>query len=65
VTTYGYKGSASLKAEAAVGDAFAADELVVEARVEWLACSDDACVPGRAELRTVLKTKPNKKENQP
>jgi len=45
----GYEGEVLLKAE--IDTTAAKDKSAISAVVRWLACKDDACFPGRAELQ--------------
>ncbi len=51
IVTYGYESDVLLPVRIDVHNEFAAgSDLVLVATAKWLACRDDACVPGKAEL---------------
>ena len=57
LSIFGYERSVLLMVEIWPPDAFAADRVALEARVDWLACRE-VCIPGEARVRIELPVAP-------
>lgn len=53
--TFGYSESAPFLIHLQVDEAFATEELPIEGTLQWVACSNDTCLPGISEFKTVVK----------